>query len=153
MRNPGQSQVWTSAVKKTISRLSPVLNCCLLGVVIFLVVTMLGLKLSFSQLEEKTAAKLSGIKLSVSQLTSEHLKLESSVENLQGNSDGLFAGLKPFKKWRGDFKCGPGFLTEDGYPAECNPDSSHPCCSRHNWCDKTTEHCDCRGCIDYRKRQ
>ncbi|KAI8520695.1 hypothetical protein Bbelb_004490 [Branchiostoma belcheri] len=280
MRNPGQSRVWTSAVKKTIPVLSLVLNCCLLGVVIFLVVTVLGLKLSVSQLEEKTASRLSDIKLSVSQLeektaanlsdiklsfnqleektasrlsdiklsvsqlkektaanlsdiklsfnqleektasrlsdiklsvsqleektaanlsdiklsfnqleektasrlsdiklsvsqleektasklsdiklslsisqlNSEHLKLDSSVKILQGKSDALFAALKPFKKWRDDLKCGPGFLTKDGYPAECNPDSSHPCCSRHNWCDVTPEHCDCPGCIDYRKR-
>ncbi|XP_078699837.1 uncharacterized protein LOC144926708 [Branchiostoma floridae x Branchiostoma belcheri] len=206
MRNPGQSRVWTSAVKKTISVLSLVLNCCLLGVVIFLVVTVLGLKLSVNQLEEepaanmssiklsvsqleektaaklsdiklsvsqleektasklsdiklsvsqseeKTAAKLSDIKLSISQLNSEHLKLDSSVTILQGKSDALFAALKPFKKWRDDLKCGPGFRTEDGYPAECNPDSRNPCCSPHNWCDVTPKHCDCRGCIDYRKR-
>ncbi|KAI8520694.1 hypothetical protein Bbelb_004480 [Branchiostoma belcheri] len=94
VRNPGQSRVWTSAVKKTISVLSLVLNCSLLGVVIFLA----------------------------------------------------------RKKWRDDLQCGPGFRTEDGYPAECNPDSSHPCCSPHNWCDVTPEHCDCLGCIDYRKR-
>ncbi|XP_078699972.1 uncharacterized protein LOC144926819 [Branchiostoma floridae x Branchiostoma belcheri] len=152
MRNPGQSRVWTSAVKKTIPVLSLVLNCCLLGAVIFLVVTVLGLKLSVSQLEEKTAPNMSGIKLSSGQL--KDLKLESSDKNLHEKPDAILAdaALKPRKKWRNDLQCGLGVHAEGAYPAECNPDSSHPCCSPHNWCDKTPEHCDCPGCIDYRKR-
>ncbi|XP_019646885.1 PREDICTED: C-type lectin domain family 3 member A-like isoform X1 [Branchiostoma belcheri] len=61
MRNPGQSRVWTSAVKKTISALSIVLNCCLVGAVIFLGVTVMNLKLSMNQLEENTETTIADL--------------------------------------------------------------------------------------------
>ncbi|CAH1224740.1 Hypp23 [Branchiostoma lanceolatum] len=52
MRSPGQPRVCTSAMMKTVSALSLVLNCCLLGTVIFLVVAVSGLKLSTRQLDK-----------------------------------------------------------------------------------------------------
>eukprot|EP00058_Branchiostoma_floridae_P024996 XP_002610486.1 hypothetical protein BRAFLDRAFT_85627 [Branchiostoma floridae] len=75
---------------------------------------------------------------------------------------GLFAGLgglKPGglgpvapKKWRDDYRCGPGYPAEDGNPAECDPDSIYPCCSPYgNWCGNTSDECDCPGCTDYRE--
>ncbi|CAH1224744.1 BCAN [Branchiostoma lanceolatum] len=54
MRSPGQSRVCTSAMMKTVSALSLVLNCCLLGTVIFLAVGMTDLKLSVNRLDKKT---------------------------------------------------------------------------------------------------
>ncbi|XP_078616294.1 uncharacterized protein LOC144884711 [Branchiostoma floridae x Branchiostoma japonicum] len=57
----------------------------------------------------------------------------------------------PKKKWRDDLRCGQGYPADDGNPAECDPDGKHPCCSPGNWCGFTTYHCNCRGCIDYRK--
>ncbi|XP_066270449.1 uncharacterized protein [Branchiostoma lanceolatum] len=139
MRSPGQSRVCTSARMKTVSGLSLVLNCCLLGVVIFLPVTVLHLKLSVSQPEEKTT-----------------WTLEVNVKNLHNQSDDMQATATskiPVKKWRDSLLCGPRYPAEDGSPAECNPDSYNPCCSLHGWCDRTPEHCDCVGCIDYRKRR
>ncbi|XP_019639114.1 PREDICTED: C-type lectin domain family 4 member M-like [Branchiostoma belcheri] len=75
MRNPGQSRVWTSAVKKTISVLSIVLNCCLLGAVIFLAVTMTELKLSVSQLEERAETSMN-----IADLESVSDKLQQAIE-------------------------------------------------------------------------
>eukprot|EP00058_Branchiostoma_floridae_P015451 XP_002600939.1 hypothetical protein BRAFLDRAFT_79129 [Branchiostoma floridae] len=58
----------------------------------------------------------------------------------------------PKKKWRDDARCGPWYPAEDGNPAECDPASGHPCCSRSNWCGNTAAHCDCPDyCVDYRK--
>ncbi|KAI8498961.1 hypothetical protein Bbelb_234140, partial [Branchiostoma belcheri] len=57
-----------------------------------------------------------------------------------------------YKKWRKDWQCGRKFPLEDGSPAECNPDGVGPCCSPRNWCGKTSDHCHCRGCVDYRKK-
>ncbi|XP_078688578.1 polycystin family receptor for egg jelly-like isoform X2 [Branchiostoma floridae x Branchiostoma belcheri] len=54
-------------------------------------------------------------------------------------------------KWRDDSRCGDGYTVEDGSTAECNPDSDRPCCSPYNYCGYTTDHCDCEGCVDYRK--
>ncbi|XP_019623048.1 PREDICTED: C-type lectin domain family 4 member M-like [Branchiostoma belcheri] len=69
MGSPGQSQVLTSAILKTISVLTVVvLNICLLGTVIFVAVTVLDLKLSVSQLDQKISADMSDLKMSVSQL-------------------------------------------------------------------------------------
>ncbi|XP_078617489.1 uncharacterized protein LOC144885441 [Branchiostoma floridae x Branchiostoma japonicum] len=58
MRNPVQFRVRTGTMKKTIPVLSLVLNCCLLVVVIFLGVVVMNIKLSVSQLEEKTGAAI-----------------------------------------------------------------------------------------------
>eukprot|EP00058_Branchiostoma_floridae_P008272 XP_002593760.1 hypothetical protein BRAFLDRAFT_131810 [Branchiostoma floridae] len=54
------------------------------------------------------------------------------------------------KKWHEDGRCGQGYPTEDGRPAECDPDSGYPCCSSYNYCGNTTQHCGCLDCVDYR---
>ncbi|KAI8514765.1 hypothetical protein Bbelb_073560 [Branchiostoma belcheri] len=54
------------------------------------------------------------------------------------------------QKWRDDYRCGDGYTTGDGRTAECDPDSTWPCCSPANWCGNTAAHCDCAGCVDYR---
>ncbi|KAI8507043.1 hypothetical protein Bbelb_154820 [Branchiostoma belcheri] len=56
----------------------------------------------------------------------------------------------PQKKWRDDWRCGQGFLLENGKPAECDPEGVIPCCSPGNWCGNTADHCDCHGCVDFR---
>ncbi|XP_078607085.1 uncharacterized protein LOC144879470 [Branchiostoma floridae x Branchiostoma japonicum] len=54
------------------------------------------------------------------------------------------------KKWRDDHRCGQGYPAEDGNPAECDPEGGVPCCSKHNWCGNTADHCVCPDCVDYR---
>lgn len=34
---------------------------------------------------------------------------------------------------------------------ECDPKLEFPCCSSIGWCGKTKAHCECKGCVDYRK--
>ncbi|CAH1272443.1 Hypp4851 [Branchiostoma lanceolatum] len=68
MRSPGQSQVWTSVMKKTIAAVTIALFCCLMGVVIFLAVTVSGHLQSVSMYNQKTTRHLSDLKLSVSEL-------------------------------------------------------------------------------------
>ncbi|KAI8483408.1 hypothetical protein Bbelb_388710 [Branchiostoma belcheri] len=53
------------------------------------------------------------------------------------------------QKWRDDHRCGDGYTTGDGRTAECDPDSTIPCCSSGNWCGNTAEHCYCAGCVYY----
>ncbi|KAI8491405.1 hypothetical protein Bbelb_310380 [Branchiostoma belcheri] len=53
------------------------------------------------------------------------------------------------QKWRDDLRCGDGYTTGDGRPAECDPTSTIPCCSPGNWCGNTAEHCYCLGCVYY----
>ncbi|XP_078600710.1 uncharacterized protein LOC144875847 isoform X2 [Branchiostoma floridae x Branchiostoma japonicum] len=50
--------------------------------------------------------------------------------------------------WRDDLRCGLGYPAPNAEPAKCNPDSKNPCCSPHNWCGGTEDHC-CEGCTDY----
>ncbi|KAI8514749.1 hypothetical protein Bbelb_073400 [Branchiostoma belcheri] len=57
------------------------------------------------------------------------------------------------KKWRDDYRCGDGYTTGDGRTAECDPDSTWPCCSPANWCGNTAEHCYCAGCVYYRNTE
>ena len=38
----------------------------------------------------------------------------------------------------------------NGKPGQCDPNSDHPCCSPNGWCGKTTNHCKCGRCTDYR---
>ncbi|KAI8485264.1 hypothetical protein Bbelb_370110 [Branchiostoma belcheri] len=57
------------------------------------------------------------------------------------------------QKWRDDYRCGDGYTTGDGRTAECDPDSTWPCCSSGNWCGNTAGHCDCAGCVDYRNTE
>ncbi|XP_019643172.1 PREDICTED: C-type lectin domain family 4 member M-like [Branchiostoma belcheri] len=63
MSSPGQSRVWTSAMLKTYAVVTMVLICCLLGVTIFLAVTVSDLKLTVRKLDQKTTDDLSGLKL------------------------------------------------------------------------------------------
>ncbi|XP_019643173.1 PREDICTED: uncharacterized protein LOC109484362 [Branchiostoma belcheri] len=83
MRSPGtgQSRVWTSATSKTYAVVTTVLICCLLGVTIFLVVTVSNLKLSFNKLDKKTTDDLSDLKMSVS-------KLDKKTAGIQANVSG-----------------------------------------------------------------
>eukprot|EP00058_Branchiostoma_floridae_P012163 XP_002597651.1 hypothetical protein BRAFLDRAFT_77451 [Branchiostoma floridae] len=59
----------------------------------------------------------------------------------------------PKKKWRDDWRCGRRYPADDGNPAECDPDGVTPCCSDGDWCGDSTYHCNCRGCVDYRKKR
>ncbi|XP_078685950.1 tetranectin-like protein [Branchiostoma floridae x Branchiostoma belcheri] len=68
MSSPGQSRVWTSAVLKTYAVVTMVLICCLLGVTIFLAVTVSDLKLTVRKLDQKTTDDLSGLKLAFNKL-------------------------------------------------------------------------------------
>jgi len=45
-----------------------------------------------------------------------------------------------------DWRCGPNF-NNDG----CDPRSYWPCCSAWGHCGYTSAHCECSGCVDYRK--
>ena len=53
-------------------------------------------------------------------------------------------------RWRTDGRCGWRFPLSDGTPAECNPDSIHPCCSLYGWCGNSREFCTGYGRTDYR---
>ena len=46
--------------------------------------------------------------------------------------------------------CGSRFPLPDGNATECDADGERPCCSIYGWCDNTTLHCTCEGCVDYR---
>ncbi|XP_019639111.1 PREDICTED: C-type lectin domain family 4 member M-like [Branchiostoma belcheri] len=105
MRNPGQSRVWTSAVKKTISVLSLVLNCCLLGAVIFLAMTVSDLQLSVKQQEQKTGMTtdklhmdMSDLNLSISQLQAmtqmTNAKMTSELQQAMKDIKGLSGRVK-----------------------------------------------------------
>jgi len=53
--------------------------------------------------------------------------------------------------YREDGCCGPVKLLPDrSAPARC-PLEKHPCCSRGAWCGSTRQHCECGGCVDFRK--
>jgi len=53
-------------------------------------------------------------------------------------------------KYRSDGHCGPGYSTEDGSMAECDPNSEYWCCSEHGFCGSSQEHCYCDTCVNYR---
>ena len=55
------------------------------------------------------------------------------------------------KRWRKDGRCGANF-TINGNMSECNPDGVPygACCSPDGWCGNSRDHCDCKGCQDYR---
>lgn len=53
-------------------------------------------------------------------------------------------------KVRSDRRCGAEFPLDDGTPAECNPNSENPCCSKWGYCGPGDSHCACPDCIDYR---
>merc|ERR1711868_310696 len=52
--------------------------------------------------------------------------------------------------WRPDLRCGKKFPLPNGKPAQCNPNGRYYCCSPHNWCGKTSAHCSCKGCVNYK---
>ena len=54
------------------------------------------------------------------------------------------------QKWRFDGKCGERYPLPDGAPAQCDPGGEAPCCNTVGWCGKSTSHCFCKGCIDYK---
>ncbi|XP_078699961.1 uncharacterized protein LOC144926809 [Branchiostoma floridae x Branchiostoma belcheri] len=94
MRNPGQSRVWTSAVKKTISVLSLVLNCCLLGAVIFLAMTVSDLQLSVKQQEQKTGMTTDKFRMDMSDLKLSINQLEAMAQMTTGNMTSVSFGLQ-----------------------------------------------------------
>merc|ERR1712194_527492 len=52
-----------------------------------------------------------------------------------------------------DYKCGiRGRPAEGELSMSCDPDGETPCCSRSGWCGNKKEHCECRGCVDFRKK-
>eukprot|EP01065_Artemidia_motanka_P010711 TRINITY_DN15725_c0_g1_i1.p1 TRINITY_DN15725_c0_g1~~TRINITY_DN15725_c0_g1_i1.p1 ORF type:complete len:2211 (+),score=838.20 TRINITY_DN15725_c0_g1_i1:50-6634(+) len=59
----------------------------------------------------------------------------------------------PGSRTRSDGRCGSGFPTAAGTPAECDPlsrkDLTGPCCSDKGYCGLTAEHCACSTCVDY----
>jgi len=74
---------------------------------------------------------------------------------------GPFAAIQNLKMYaesdlvRNDGRCGPDFLM-NGKPGQCSPYGKGPCCSpyvsgRGGYCGKTSDHCKCANCIDYRK--
>lgn len=70
-----------------------------------------------------------------------HLDVVSTAE--------LFVG-----RWRTDRRCGSEFpLPGDGAPAECDPASANPCCSKWGFCGPGADHCKCPTCKDYRTSQ
>ncbi|KAI8507084.1 hypothetical protein Bbelb_155230 [Branchiostoma belcheri] len=57
--------------------------------------------------------------------------------------------VAPKMNWRKDWRCGGRYTAESGKPAECDPDSTTPCCSTGNWCGSSEDHCTCDGCVDF----
>ncbi|XP_035696580.1 uncharacterized protein LOC118430005 [Branchiostoma floridae] len=55
------------------------------------------------------------------------------------------------KEWRDDLRCGAGYPAPNGQPAKCNPGGRYPCCAPSKWCGNTSNHCYCRGCVNYGK--
>jgi hypothetical protein len=53
--------------------------------------------------------------------------------------------------WLLNGRCGE-VAPVQGQPGQCDPQSAVPCCSVSGWCGETPNHCDCVGCVDYRKR-
>ncbi|XP_035687677.1 uncharacterized protein LOC118423578 [Branchiostoma floridae] len=137
------------------SVLSLVLTCCLLGAVIFLAVKVSHLQLSVNQLDEKTDGML-GVNTTnlrhKSNVRANTTNTKGDVRPSDVDEDLDFGIIRPYtRRWRKDLQCGKQYPMEDGSPAECDPDSYHPCCSLHGWCDRTPKHCECTGCIDFRK--
>ena len=53
--------------------------------------------------------------------------------------------------YRADGRCGSTFPLQNGSPSQCNPEGDFPCCSEYGYCGGTSDDCDCKNCIDYRK--
>ena len=58
------------------------------------------------------------------------------------------------KPWTTDGSCGGNTIGSDGFttPAQCDPTSDAPCCSKEGACGGTVSHCACDGCVDHRPR-
>ena len=56
----------------------------------------------------------------------------------------------PLSKYRDDGRCGPNFKAPNGKDAECIPGGTKFCCSEWGHCGRTSNHCYCNECIDYR---
>ena len=56
--------------------------------------------------------------------------------------------------WRDDLRCGTKYPIANGDPAQCDPNNAKglACCSSGGWCGKTSAHCKCDGCIDYKPK-
>ena len=52
--------------------------------------------------------------------------------------------------WDRSLRCGADHEV-GGKAAECDADGTYPCCSPNGWCGYTQNHCDCDGCVDYRR--
>lgn len=80
------------------------------------------------------------------------------------------ATLQDGQTWRNDGRCGASFPTSNGLPSRCPTATEFqaeektqerqsaepflrnaPCCSLTGWCGVGIQHCECSGCIDYRK--
>eukprot|EP00058_Branchiostoma_floridae_P015303 XP_002600791.1 hypothetical protein BRAFLDRAFT_95077 [Branchiostoma floridae] len=79
-------------------------------------------------------------------------KTEEMKSELNTVGTSLLEYTKP-KNWRTDWHCGSAYPADNGEAAKCHPDSKFPCCSPHNWCGNTADHCSCSGCVDYRAPQ
>lgn len=60
---------------------------------------------------------------------------------------------KTYRRWRGDYKCADKVPPlPDGESVECAPGFSAPCCSALGWCGRSSAHCKCEMCSDYRNK-
>ena len=48
-----------------------------------------------------------------------------------------------------DGRCGAGTLTISNIEAECDPDSTAPCCGSNGYCGSSATSCDCPNCTRY----
>ena len=56
------------------------------------------------------------------------------------------------QKWRYDGRCGKRYPLPDGTTSQCDPDGETPCCDQsEGQCGNTSEHCDCKYCIDFKR--
>nr|ACO15391.1 Agglutinin isolectin 1 precursor [Caligus clemensi] len=77
----------------------------------------------------------------------DHCSCEGCVDFRSGS----FSDVTPLgEKARPDRRCGKDYPLADGTPAECDPNSSNPCCSKWGFCGPGSDHCDCPECVDYR---
>ncbi|KAI8480404.1 hypothetical protein Bbelb_418620 [Branchiostoma belcheri] len=80
------------------------------------------------------------------------LEREVSTNGVRAPASSIQKGpVAPTRNWRDDLRCGLRYPAENGKPAECDPDGKFPCCSPGNWCGNSKYHCDCSGCLDFRK--
>eukprot|EP00058_Branchiostoma_floridae_P006882 XP_002592370.1 hypothetical protein BRAFLDRAFT_106230 [Branchiostoma floridae] len=78
----------------------------------------------------------------ISKICTDEEKVTVSIGNMYDRIQGA---------WRDDLRCGARYPAPNGQSAICNPDGKYPCCAPSGWCGKTTAHCSCSRCVDYRK--